>query len=337
MTQTVRFVDTVSYTETDQADFNMRMMRPQGIIPESTIGGLLSPSAIGSMAVRISPGEAFIQGFQYKNDADVDLTIGANSSGSTRIDIIVLALNRAANTLTLSVVVGTPGAGAPALIQVSGGNWQFPLYNVTVANGASSIVMGNVADQRVYSRWPVPTLDPLLALDADVAFEAAARTNADNAEITARTNADNTEITARTNADNAEATTRANADTAESTARTNADNSEASTRAAADTALGNRATALELVRASTVVAMSAAGGAYIARGNYSSIGHSFTGAYTINFATAFPSALSYAVFACAFNGAIVGYVIDRQTTYVTVNFRTTSNVDVDCDNYVVIF
>jgi hypothetical protein len=158
MAQTVRFVDGVSYTEADQADFNMRIMRPQGIIPESSLG-LLAPSAIGSMNVRIGPGEAFIQGFQYINDANVDVPIGANSSGSTRIDIIVLRLNRADNTLLLSTVVGTPGAGAPALTQVVGGTWEFPIATITVPNAAASIVTGNIADARTYSRWPKTALE----------------------------------------------------------------------------------------------------------------------------------------------------------------------------------
>lgn len=158
MTQTVRFVDTVSYTEADQSDFNMRMMRPQGVIPESTLGTLI-PSAIASMNVRIGPGEAFIQGFQYKNDANVDVAIGANSSGSTRIDIVILKLDRTANTLILTVKAGTPGAGAPALTQVAGGTWEFPIANITVANGASSIVTGNISDQRVFSKWPSTALD----------------------------------------------------------------------------------------------------------------------------------------------------------------------------------
>ena len=111
MTQTVRFVDSISYTEADQADFNMRMMRPQGVIPESVLGTLIV-SAIGSMAVRVGPGEAFVQGFQYMNDANFDLAIAGNASGSTRIDYVVLRLNRTANTLLLAILQGIAGAGA---------------------------------------------------------------------------------------------------------------------------------------------------------------------------------------------------------------------------------
>jgi len=167
MTQRVRFVDSVSYTEADQSDFNMRMMRPQGVIPESALGTLIQ-SAPGGMVVRIGPGEAFIQGFQYLNDANVDLGIAANSSGSTRIDTVVLSLNRTANTLALAVVQGIAGAGAPALTQVAGGNWQFPIANITVANAVGSIVNGNIADLRVFSRWPTNAVASPMITDGDL-------------------------------------------------------------------------------------------------------------------------------------------------------------------------
>lgn len=200
MTQTARFFDAISYTELDQSDFNMRLMRPQGVLPDSVLG-FLTVSAIGSMAVRIGPGEAFIQGFQYKNDADVDLTIGPNSSGSTRVDTVVLSLNRTSNLLILLVKAGTPGAGAPTLTQIAGGNWEFPLANISVPNAAISIVSGNIADVRIFSRWPVTTVDPLLALDSNVTDEANARIAADTAEATTRAAADTAETTARTTAD----------------------------------------------------------------------------------------------------------------------------------------
>lgn len=79
------------------------------------------------------------------------LTIGANSSGSTRIDKICLKINTAttpdstaSNIASLIVVAGTPGAGAPATP-----SYHLLLANVTVANGASSIVTANISDQRV--------------------------------------------------------------------------------------------------------------------------------------------------------------------------------------------
>lgn len=79
------------------------------------------------------------------------LVIGANSSGSTRIDLIALKLDpgaspdpNASNVATLEVIAGTPGAGAPTLP-----DFHLLLASVSVANGASSIVNASITDSRV--------------------------------------------------------------------------------------------------------------------------------------------------------------------------------------------
>lgn len=160
MTERVMFVDGVAYSEADMATFQQKM-RPDGVMPESsgTYAGLLAVSAPGAMVVRVASGEMMIQGFLYQNDANKDLTIGNNTSGSTRIDLVVVRMDRAANSCVAVIKVGTPGAGAPALTQVAGGLWEYSLAQVTVANGAASIVAGNLLDQRSYSKYPKAALD----------------------------------------------------------------------------------------------------------------------------------------------------------------------------------
>lgn len=77
------------------------------------------------------------------------LTIGANSSGATRTDLIVgrvFDLGSSSSTCDVEVVAGTPGAGAPAVPSAS-----VPLAQVAVATGASSISSGNITDRRTYA------------------------------------------------------------------------------------------------------------------------------------------------------------------------------------------
>lgn len=87
-----------------------------------------------------------------------NLTITNNSSGSNRVDAIVMRVSRSAtpnlttsNVATLQVVVGsgvsalTDGAITTAL----GSDDFIRLANVTVANGAVSILTANIADTRV--------------------------------------------------------------------------------------------------------------------------------------------------------------------------------------------
>jgi hypothetical protein len=98
--------------------------------------------------VKIRAGKhASVRGFHWSSGGtDITKTIGANSSGSTRIDLLVLRLDRSTWDVRAAVVAGTPGSGAPAATQNTGtsGVWELPIAQVTVANGAASISAGNV-------------------------------------------------------------------------------------------------------------------------------------------------------------------------------------------------
>lgn len=74
---------------------------------------------------------------------DVTLTVGANSSGSTRTDRVVLRLDRSTWDVAAVVLPGTAGSGAPALTQDPGNNgvWEIPLARLTVPNGATSVTV----------------------------------------------------------------------------------------------------------------------------------------------------------------------------------------------------
>lgn len=84
------------------------------------------------------------------------LSIGANSSGSTRIDTVVLSLSRTTWAVTATVKAGTPGAGVgPSLTRNAkgggSGSWEVPLALVTVTNGAATISAANVANVAWYN------------------------------------------------------------------------------------------------------------------------------------------------------------------------------------------
>jgi hypothetical protein len=146
--EVARFFDAVTYGETDQAEVQARF-RPTGVLYE--VGSRLAVSAPGGMFVSVADGEAMVEGFHYKNTTAKQLAIASNTSGATRFDRVVLRLDRVANSLSAVVKQGTPGSGIyPALTQVAGGVWEVPIGGAVVANGALSIVAGNVGDFRVY-------------------------------------------------------------------------------------------------------------------------------------------------------------------------------------------
>jgi hypothetical protein len=150
MTEVGRFFDGVLYTEADQAEVQNRLRR-EGVLP--SIGVELFVTAPGGMFVSVASGEAMVQGFWYKNTASKNLAIATNTSGSTRIDRIVLRLLRVANSITAVVVQGTPGGGLPAITQVAGGDWDYPIATVTVPTATTtSITTGMIANVGSYSQ-----------------------------------------------------------------------------------------------------------------------------------------------------------------------------------------
>jgi hypothetical protein len=74
---------------------------------------------------------------------DTMLAIAANSSGQTRIDRVVLRLDRATWTVRAVVKQGTPGSGVPSLSQSTGdtGTYEIPLAEVTILSGAGSVTV----------------------------------------------------------------------------------------------------------------------------------------------------------------------------------------------------
>lgn len=150
MAEIARFFDTVLYTESDQAAVQNRLRR-EGVLSEGA--NRLGVAAPGGMFVSVNTGEAMVQGFHYTNTASLNLPIANNTSGSTRVDVVILRLDRVANTLVADIKQGTPGAGSPALTQIVGGTWEFPLASITIPTGTTAaITVGMIGDSRTWSR-----------------------------------------------------------------------------------------------------------------------------------------------------------------------------------------
>lgn len=122
------------------------------------------------MSVDVAAGRAMVRGtssnvYPSRNTAAVNKAIGNNASGNPRIDAVVLYIDLAAtpdagstNVAKLSVVAGTPAASPTApsdsdiQTAVGASNPFLRLADVTVANGAVTIVNANIADQRVRAK-----------------------------------------------------------------------------------------------------------------------------------------------------------------------------------------
>lgn len=137
-----------------------RLAAPQyvdGMIGDPTDAPLVSADGSAMQVSLAASRYAQVRGHGWASGATTDtLSIGANASGNTRIDLVVLGLDRSTWAATAYVKAGTPGASpvAPALQTDTGdtGIYEIPLAEVTVLNGAASIAADKVKTRHWYAR-----------------------------------------------------------------------------------------------------------------------------------------------------------------------------------------
>lgn len=110
----------------------------------------LKPTVSGSTArgVDLAAGLMLVRGHWYRNSATVTLTSSANSSGSARIDRAVARLNRTANTVTATLLTGTPGSGQPPALTDTATTTDRPIARWTIENGATAAT--GLVDERLF-------------------------------------------------------------------------------------------------------------------------------------------------------------------------------------------
>lgn len=107
------------------------------------------------------------------------LPVAPNPSGATRIDTVVVRLDRADWLVRAAIRQGTPGAGRPALVRDTGdvGVFEDPLADVTVRSGAASIAAGDVQMRALFQASTIRAAERLADVQpylspGDVVYEA---------------------------------------------------------------------------------------------------------------------------------------------------------------------
>ncbi|MFJ6363423.1 hypothetical protein ACIQIE_19865 [Streptomyces globisporus] len=109
----------------------------------------------GSGNVVLQPGEAFVNGFYYLNDAAKNIAVTPNAGSAARIDTVVLRASMSAKTVRAFYKTG--GTSAPTLAADENGDYEAPLAQCTVAAGSSVVTAVNVLDRRWFTdRGAVP-------------------------------------------------------------------------------------------------------------------------------------------------------------------------------------
>lgn len=108
-------------------------------------GLTLNVTAVGGASL------ALIRGHAMAMTANEPVTIPA-ASAAARVDLVVLRLNYATNSITPAVKAGTSGSSTPpTLTWGAGGIYELALATVAVAAGTATISNGNIADIRSYA------------------------------------------------------------------------------------------------------------------------------------------------------------------------------------------
>lgn len=116
----------------------------------------------GTRGVSHATGTALARAHWHKSTSAEILTSAANNGTLARVDRSTLRVNRSAKSVTLNLIEGTVGAGAPALLDTDTITDR-PLWQWTVTPGATSI--SDLVDQR---QWLGTTLQPCTSTNRPV-------------------------------------------------------------------------------------------------------------------------------------------------------------------------
>lgn len=114
-----------------------------GVTNSAYTTSLIYGDSSGRQVKALANQSAMVRGFRWESGSTPpSISLDANTSGNTRLDLIVLRLNRSTFTVRLGKTNGTPSTlpAAPAPVQDSGsaGVWELPLATVRVTSSGTS-------------------------------------------------------------------------------------------------------------------------------------------------------------------------------------------------------
>jgi len=156
------------WNDEDFSTIEKDLIKSQGIVDENADGSdlVVEENSPQQMNVLVNSGVAYVHitkngrdwWVRVANDAQAQVTVAPNVSGSTRIDALVLRVSvstepnaSATNVATLAMVQGTPGGAAPSDGDINtalGSDGWIRLANITVDNGVGQIFTADIEDTR---------------------------------------------------------------------------------------------------------------------------------------------------------------------------------------------
>lgn len=116
-----------------------------GVIPNTT-NALLVEGIENTFSLVVNPGQAVINGRFYRSDSDVRLLLDG-AGDSTRVDLVVLRLDKSKRSIYLRVLKGSEGDGTPTFAHTDS-LYDLVLAKVTVPAAAKYLEDSMIEDMR---------------------------------------------------------------------------------------------------------------------------------------------------------------------------------------------
>ena len=129
-----------------------RTWQLDGVVGDDPTSTGLRVTVAGSN-INIAAGEAWINGFYYKNSATKTIAITTNAGSTTRFDRVWVRSDQSGNVVTAEYETG--GSSPPAASLDEAGIYEMPLARFGVGAGTNSLSSGTLIDERYFIGKPV--------------------------------------------------------------------------------------------------------------------------------------------------------------------------------------
>ena len=108
----------------------------------------LKVTSKGELKLNVAVGDAFINGYWYKNDENFELQLAQANGSLPRIDRVVLRWDSLTRYINLAILQGNPAATPSAKnLTRNADTWELGLADVYIERGVLSISDSNITDQ----------------------------------------------------------------------------------------------------------------------------------------------------------------------------------------------
>lgn len=138
-----------------------------GVFPKPSDG--LQVIAHNGMEIRVNAGQAFINGYAFRNTSSYSITLDTAEGALNRIDRVIVRWDLPQRDMYITVLKGTPSAKPVAAALTRDTEiWELALADIYVGKGVTAVRTANITDQRFNSAVCGIVVGTVKEIDASV-------------------------------------------------------------------------------------------------------------------------------------------------------------------------